>query len=84
MDFHQSVAERHTNLVLKFAYLKNLDDVDLFNIIGLDRREKSKQVKKGKYVITLIIYKNNFVLNGKLVKIYLILRKGVACNTMFS
>ena len=37
LEYHQSVAERHTNLVLKFAYLKDLDDVDPFNISGLDR-----------------------------------------------
>ena len=37
MDYHQSVAERHHNLVLKFSYLKELDDVDPFNIIGLEK-----------------------------------------------
>ena len=28
IEYHQSVAERHPNLVLKFLYLKDLDDVD--------------------------------------------------------
>ena len=30
--YNQSVAERHPNLVLKFAHLKDPEDVDLFNI----------------------------------------------------
>ena len=32
IDYHWSVAERHPNLVLKFAHLKYLEDVDSFNI----------------------------------------------------
>ena len=36
MYYHQLVAERHPNFVLKFAYLKDLDDVDPFNISGVD------------------------------------------------
>ena len=36
IDYHQSVAERHLKLVLKSAYLKDLDDVDLSNISGVD------------------------------------------------
>ena len=32
IEYHQSVANIHSNLVLKFAYLKDLDDVDPFNI----------------------------------------------------
>ena len=35
LDYHQSVAYGHSNYVLKFAYLKDMDDVDLFNISGL-------------------------------------------------
>ena len=35
LECHQSVAEHHPNLVLKFAYLKDLDDVDPFNISGV-------------------------------------------------
>ena len=33
--YHQSVADHHPNLVLKFAYLNDLDDVDPFKISGL-------------------------------------------------
>ena len=36
LEYHQSVAKRHPNLVLKFAYLKDMDDVDPFNISGVD------------------------------------------------
>ena len=28
LDYHQSVAEHHPNLVLKFAYMKDLYDAD--------------------------------------------------------
>ena len=35
IEYHQSVAERHPNLVLKFVYMKDLDDVDPFNISGV-------------------------------------------------
>ena len=37
MDYHQSAAERHPNLGLKFACMKDLDGVDPFNISGVDR-----------------------------------------------
>ena len=37
LDCHQSVADLNPNLVLNFAYLKDLDDVDTFNISGVDR-----------------------------------------------
>ena len=36
MDYHQSVAEIHPSLVLKFSHLKYLYNVDSLNIIGLD------------------------------------------------
>ena len=36
LEYHQSVAERHSNLVLKFACLEDLEDVDPFNISGVD------------------------------------------------
>ena len=36
IDYHQSVKEHHHNLVLEFSYLKDLDDVDPFNIVGVD------------------------------------------------
>ena len=36
IEYHRSVAYHHPNLVLKFEYLKNLDDVDPLNISGVD------------------------------------------------
>ena len=36
LEYHQLVAERQHNLVLKFDYLKDLEDVYPFNIIGVD------------------------------------------------
>ena len=65
MDYHQSVAERHPNLVLQFSYLKNLGDVDPLNIGGVDRGKYSEQVKAGVYVTVAINYKTTFVVNGK-------------------
>ena len=41
IEYHQSVAERHPNFVFKFAYLKDLDDVDSFNISGVDKGKES-------------------------------------------
>ena len=34
LNYHQSVVQRHPNLVLKFAYLKDLNYLDPFNISG--------------------------------------------------
>ena len=72
-EYHQSVAESHPNLLLKFAYLKNLDDIDLFNISRVYRGKESDQRKVGVYVTTLITYKNTFVANIRLMKISLVL-----------
>ena len=35
MEYHQSVTDQHPNLVLKFAYLKDMDDVGPFDISGV-------------------------------------------------
>ena len=45
LDYHQSVSERHPNLVLKFAYLKDLEDVGPLNISGV---EGGKEIEEGK------------------------------------
>ena len=39
LEYHQSLAESHPNLILKFVYLKDLYDVDPFNISGVDGRK---------------------------------------------
>ena len=36
IQYQQSVIERHPNLVLKFSHFKDLDDMDPFNISGVD------------------------------------------------
>ena len=36
IEYYQSVAERHPNLVFKFSYLKDMEDVDPFSISGVD------------------------------------------------
>ena len=45
LEYHQSVSERHPNLVLKFAYLKDMDDVDPSNINEVDVVKESEQGK---------------------------------------
>ena len=84
LEYHQSVAERHPNFVLKCSYLKDLEYADTFNIIGVDGGKESEQVKLGVDVTAVIAYKTPFVVNGKPVKVSLSLGEGVACNTIFS
>ena len=67
----QTVTERHPNLVLKFVYLKDLDDVSSFNISGVEGGKESEQVKLGINVIVIIIYKHPFVVNGQPVTVSL-------------
>ena len=83
LEYHQLVVERHPNLVLKFSYLKGLEDMDPFNISGVDGGKESEHGKGGVDVTTVITYKNPFVVNGKLVTVSLALGEGVACNTTF-
>ena len=33
--YHQTVSRRHSNLVLTFSYLKDLENMDTFNISGV-------------------------------------------------
>ena len=84
IEYHQSVAERHPNLVLKFSYLKDLEDVDPFNISGVYGRKESSQGKGGVDDTAIITYKATFVVNGKPVTVSLAVGEGVACNTIFS
>ena len=70
-------------MVLKFAYLKDLEDVDPFNISGVDGGKESEQGELGVYVTTVINCKTPFVANGKPVTVSLSLGEGVACNTIF-
>ena len=61
--YHQSVAESHPNLVLKFSYLEDMDDVDPFNISGVYGVKESEQVKVVVDVTAVITYKTTFVVN---------------------
>ena len=40
LEYHQSVAECHPKLMLKFAYLKDMDDVNTLNTSGLESGKK--------------------------------------------
>ena len=43
IEYQKLSAERHPSLVLKFAYLKDLDDMDPLNISGVDGGKESEQ-----------------------------------------
>ena len=73
IEYHQSVAERHPNLVFKFVYLKDMEYVDPFNISGVDRGKEIEQVNGRVDVTSVITYKTLFVLNRKLVTVSLTL-----------
>ena len=47
IEYHQSIAERHSNLMLKFSYLKGLEDLDTFNISEVYGGKESEQGKGG-------------------------------------
>ena len=66
--YHQSVVERHPNLVPAFADFKDLDDVDPFNASGVDGRKESKQGRVVLYVTAVIKSKNPLVGNGQAVQ----------------
>ena len=83
LEYHQSVAERHPNLVLKFAYLKDLEDVNPFNISGVDGGKESEQGKGVVDVTALITYKTTFVVKRKPMTVSFALGEGVARNTIF-
>ena len=78
LEYHQSVAECQPNLVLKFEYLKDLEDVEPFNISGLDGGKVSEQGKGRVDGTTLVTYKTPFLVNGKPVTVSLALGEGVA------
>ena len=54
IEYHHSVAERHPNFVLKFVYIKDLDNVDPLNISRVDTVKESEQGKIGEDVTTVI------------------------------
>ena len=71
-------------MVLKFAYLEDLDDVDPLNISGVERVKEIEQGKGGVDVTTVITLKTHVVVNGKPVTVSVTLVGGLACNTIFS
>ena len=73
IECHQSVAERHPILVLKFVYLKDLEDVYTFNISGVDRGRENEHGNGEVDVTALITYKTPFMINGKPVTVSLAL-----------
>ena len=63
MYCNRSVKKSHLNLVLKFAYFKDMEDVDPFNISGLDRGKETEQGEVRVHVTALITYKTTFEVN---------------------
>ena len=78
LEYHQSVAECHPNLVIKFTYLEDLDAVYPFNTSGLDG------LKVGVYFNIVITYKTSFVANTQRMIEVFILVQLLACNIIFS
>ena len=74
IEYHLSVTELNSSLVLKLAYLNDLYGVDPFNISRVDEEKESEQEKGGVYVTTVITHKNSFVVDGKPVTVSLTLR----------
>ena len=72
MDYHQSVAERQPNLVLKLAYLKDMDNLDPLDISWVYGGKENVQGKIGVYVTSVITYKNKFMVNLQPVKLSLV------------
>ena len=70
--------------MLKFTYLKDLEDIYPFNINGVDGGKESKQGNIGVGVTSVITYKTPFVVNGQLVTVYLDREEVVTCNTIVS
>ena len=70
--------------MLKFSHLKDLEDVDPFNISGVGGGKESEKVKGGVDFTTSITYKNPFVVNRKPVTVSLAPVEGVERNTIFS
>ena len=60
-------------MVLKFAYLKDIEDVDPFNISGVYGGKENEQLKVGVDITTVITYKPPLVVNVKLVTVSLAL-----------
>ena len=70
-------------MVSKSAYMKDLDDVDPFNISRVYRGKESEQGKRGVDVTNIITYKTSLEVNRKPVTVSLALGEGVAHNTIF-
>ena len=61
-----------------------MEDVDPFNIGGINGGKEREQGKGGVDVTEVITYKNPLVVNGKPATVLLALGEGVAHNTIFS
>ena len=70
--------------MLKFAYLKDLDDVDPFDMNVIDGGKESEQVNGGLEIKVVIALKYTFVVIGQPATASLALGKGAECNTIFS
>ena len=60
--------------LLKFAYLKDMEGVDPFNISVLDRGKETKQGKWEVYITAVINYKTTCMKNGQPETVSLTLR----------
>ena len=84
MDYHQSVAEQHPNLVLKFVHLKDLEDVYTFNIILVGGGKLFEEGERGVYITALIRLKNPFMVNSQPLAMSFFQLEVAACKKIFS
>ena len=84
MDYDQSAAKHHPNLVLKFAYLKDMSGVYPLNISVVGGGKESEQVKGGVDATAVITYKTSFVTNAHPVTASIDLGEGVSYNTLLA
>ena len=78
------MVERQPNLVVTFAYMKDLYDVDPSNISGVVGGKESEQEKGGVHVTSDTTYKTPFTLNIQPVTFYFDLGEGMVCKNIFS
>jgi len=75
LQYHKSVYEHHPNIVYRFNYMKDIVNLEDFNIGGV-------AVDSFTSVVAVIIYKTPFVINGRPMNLIMGLSEDCAANTI--
>ena len=81
LSYHQSIAEHHPELVVQFAFLKDVPGLDPLQISGIGINKKDSTVLECTAIIT---YKMPYMHAGCPIVVLLGLGEAVSCNTVFS